>query len=1708
MSDFESTLNNIAEKLEQKVEDMPSHVSTLLSLINSLEGKMVSLPVFLDFLGNIRPLFVSGNTTNRSLILRTIRFCIRSAVEVKALISEEVHFLIVESLERDSEYVIERIQALKAMDTVRRLDPGHYPVAFGRSIIAVAASKDDALRKICMESLRELSLANTALVASLQGFATLIDAILEPISQDLADNITMTIIFLLNDPVTRRVVEPCVDLRMLLAPFTDLDTDPVDLEPKWNAAKASFSLLMKSWAGIILIAADNNALGMLVNMLKDPKVPLHTQNVVLDTLSEVFSNICFKQTYSSRRHRHEFYPPSQGTSTFLPPPSRGFSTAAFDPIRQSRATSESDMYRDSLTSSPGDMQSNGMRSRTSFTSLFSSHTPSLSTDSAANASVSGGNGVISAPHASRGSISSYLFGGSRGSTPAPSSKQHAIQPPQPPSSSLNRRSFLGIAHLNAPSRSASNPLESICENDHFSEGFAVDEIDPVYNLLDNVSALLCCAFLHVDLINSLFVLSTEARVGVAVKSRKLLVNFLRILSEVLPENACAELLTNPTLLDISIALGSNRSANRAYKSSQLLMDLADTFSVMPCKQTSGAHSSNLSQGVSVKGRNRSITGTSSMTSSLPGNFSVQPSNRSNFLPLNIRTLFDLAEEIKISSSIATAGQPAGLEISSSIYCSSNFRSMSVLSSLRNSLTPVVDKVDFARQMEASKVTGKEGKEPFKWDWMTISDMLEYSFQHPDRLTEALKTKWVRRISGFYRCSVEEKGYFANLEWEPTNLQYLECASNLYSVLLREEAGLSFLTSDRRGMLFNEMAQEIAALVSNAASRNPVSSASKSVFRVYGCTALMGRELFTLLGRIVRTPGSKKLLEHTNIFEHLSRLGQYKSLDYVTRLVITSLCFTDGGLLSRYLLQMWTTSPSISIDFRHYLHNLLRVMIQALSENEDYKWSIEAIVNQLSLEDYPDKVLYRALEEAIHSKSSLRLVIGKRPALLNDPDAQHILLRFLSVPEGIRYLTEKNWLDGAFAEWSSSKCKDYVAEVEDRLSTALIRPPSELLSNLSALVSPIPIRTPEIVKEITARRDLISISAKTNENPSRSSSRGGDPNAPLGIDLQGLLRIPWNIEVKVTKPLAQNQQPSESLGSPGDYLRVDTFLDASDLTSPLSFDVTCDTNRIVKVRGILLDSKGNPCGQPIPQNKIISNTLLAGICPINRSGEISSITDFQSQRRRASTTTNVAHREESKSTNRPSFSNVATSSQDACVSADTMGLNEVDMPISLGQEHLCDWVTCKPNHRQGNVTEMEDGLFAVTIPNEPVVWIFSRRATGVTGVSSTRLSRPGSTSRGELPELWFDSSRSNRMDTSRSGGLLYLVEVQYFFRLETGKGMFVPMPRHMYGELARTIEGCAELSRRNIVFDLLSKSRQLYEQMTKIPMSLSTISGNDFMQALQSDRSLEVDSSTTDLRSCLWSLGQIGSSELGFAAILNIDPSFVEWCIDCICNSPHLGVRGTFFYVLGLISRTSKGNQILYQNKWDGSFVNGNSAVAIPRQPQILFKIATTVSKSDSNPSVGIRKARLTQNRNKGVGSLPYLSMSTPPSSIKLLTPFIPSGSVNMELEILNLIAKMPGVVLYRECKARLDTIRRQNPQVFDKHSLYVDVHRILESYSFKLTARRDILALFSTNARLKALATFASNSSSTLANGSVSGSAGKNDGGSETVAHPVRAAQQ
>ena len=91
------------------------------------------------------------------------------------------------------------------MGKVLSIAPTLYPISFARSLVAVANSKEDNFRKICVETLRELSLVNPKLVATVNGYSCLLEAVMEPINQELADSILLTILYLLNDPNIRFV---------------------------------------------------------------------------------------------------------------------------------------------------------------------------------------------------------------------------------------------------------------------------------------------------------------------------------------------------------------------------------------------------------------------------------------------------------------------------------------------------------------------------------------------------------------------------------------------------------------------------------------------------------------------------------------------------------------------------------------------------------------------------------------------------------------------------------------------------------------------------------------------------------------------------------------------------------------------------------------------------------------------------------------------------------------------------------------------------------------------------------------------------------------------------------------------------------------------------------------------------------------------------------------------------------------------------------------------------------------------------------------------------------------------------------------------------------------------------------------------------------------------------------------------------------------
>lgn len=490
----------------------------------------------------------------------------------------------------------------------------------------------------------------------------------------------------------------------------------------------------------------------------------------------------------------------------------------------------------------------------------------------------------------------------------------------------------------------------------------------------------------------------------------------------------------------------------------------------------------------------------------------------------------------------------------------------------------------------------------------------------------------------------------------------------------------------------------------------------------------------------------------------------------------------------------------------------------------------------------------------------------------------------------------------------------------------------------------------------------------------------------GMSLESLVRIPWNIEVKLSTQASYSQAHSIASSTSTEYIKVDTFLDISDLQRVGDINYSSD---IVKVRGIVVDVKGTPSAQPIATNRIISTCLMAGVSPIFRDGNIENLSELKAWSRRKGQGTIITNE------------------------------TDIDTPVTQNNEKLYDWSHCKPGHRQGHVIELGDNKFSVEISGEPAVWIFSR------SLQSSSVFRRGSMRGSNIADSFMGGSTS-RGDSSRSGGFVYLTEVQYHIKLESGLGLSVPIQRHLYGELARSIEGVATLTRNDIIFRLIK---------------------------IANDNNI----SLVERKNALWSLGHIASSDLGYTAIDKVDASFVEWIISQALTNQIYSFRSTFFYVLGLISRSTAGFKKLRVLKWECSPLNSDTAIAFPVDMSSMFQLSATRKDNASIKKSGDYWA---------------------PPMTRLLKPFN-AGIVSVEVEILNAIVKMPGLLLYKEAKTFLEQRKISNPEAFSSRNLYVTVHRVLESYSFRLTTRREILRLFTIQARLYQSSSTSSNNSVT-----------------------------
>ena len=139
------------------------------------------------------------------------------------------------------------------------------------------------------------------------------------------------------------------------------------------------------------------------------------------------------------------------------------------------------------------------------------------------------------------------------------------------------------------------------------------------------------------------------------------------------------------------------------------------------------------------------------------------------------------------------------------------------------------------------------------------------------------------------------------------------------------------------------------------------------------------------------------------------------------------------------------------------------------------------------------------------------------------------------------------------------------------------------------------------------------------------------------------------------------------------------------------------------------------------------------------------------------------------------------------------------------------------------------------------------------------------------------------------------------------------PPHFYRELTRTAEGCKLLERKGH-FDEFAATIEDYGMEDEDQEMIVKVKG------------------------CMWAVGNIGSMELGAPFLEKSD--VVKWIVDIAENSQVMTIRGTAFFVLGLISRSLHGQEILLEHGWDGTVnVTGKSlGFCIPLDFKKLFSV--------------------------------------------------------------------------------------------------------------------------------------------------------------------------
>lgn len=236
-----------------------------------------------------------------------------------------------------------------------------------------------------------------------------------------------------------------------------------------------------------------------------------------------------------------------------------------------------------------------------------------------------------------------------------------------------------------------------------------------------------------------------------------------------------------------------------------------------------------------------------------------------------------------------------------------------------------------------------------------------------------------------------------------------------------------------------------------------------------------------------------------------------------------------------------------------------------------------------------------------------------------------------------------------------------------------------------------------------------------------------------------------------------------------------------------------------------------------------------------------------------------------------------------------------------------------------------------------------------------------------------------------------------------------VPPHFYRELTRTVEGCKLLHEKGHFEDFASTIREygmLYDDLDVI----------------------------LKVKGCLWAVGNVGSMELGAPFLEGSD--VVQNIIKIAESHEIMSLRGTAFFVLGLISRSVHGLEILSENGWDShtTLMGVSLGLCIPRNLKNLFSYEPWEHEK-------VNDIVMTELQVNAVATAKQ-------------------DNDKDNQAILQLVVDLGNTVLQKRAMMELIQIKNRKVPGFKQPAMFKKIMTLLESHHYRLGVRHFVAELF------------------------------------------------